>query len=191
MNKDSALLLLVGLLLGFLATYLLVRNRDLGPLVLRDVPGLMSGGPIEAQANERIDALIQQAEVRLEQNPGDFQVLIELANLNFDRDDFQGAIDYYGRALEINPDDATVRTDMGTALYYLDRVDFAAAEFEKSLSIDPTHPQALFNMGVLLLEERNDRAGALQLWERLIATNPGYPQIGMVREEIARVKSQP
>ena len=191
MNKDSALLLLVGLLLGFLATYLLVRNRDLGPLVLRDVPGLMSGGPIEAQANERIDALIQQAEGRLEQNPGDFQALTELANLNFDRDDFQGAIDYYGRALEINPDDATVRTDMGTALYYLDRVDFAAAEFEKSLSIDPTHPQALFNMGVLLLEERNDRAGALQLWERLVATNPGYPQIGMVREEIARVKSQP
>ena len=191
MNKDSALLLLVGLLLGFLATYLLVRNRDLGPLVLRDVPGLMSGGPIEAQANERIDALIQQAEGRLEQNPGDFQTLIELANLNFDRDDFQGAIDYYSRALEINPDDATVRTDMGTALYYLDRVDFAAAEFEKSLSIDPTHPQALFNMGVLLLEERNDRAGALQLWERLVDANPGYPQIGMVREEIARVKSQP
>ena len=185
-------MLVVGILVGFLATYMAVRNRDLGPVVVRDVPGL-SQGPTEAEAqvDPRINAMIQQLEARLAQNPGDFQTLLELANLNFDRTDYPSAIDYYSRALDIDPNDVTVRTDMGTALYYLGRADEATAQFEGALAINPTYPQALFNLGVVLLEERNDRAGTIELWERLVATSPAWPQIATVREELARLKSEP
>ena len=46
-------------------------------------------------------------------------------------------------------------------------------------------------MGVVLVEERNDKEGAIRLWERLVEANPGYPQVEMVKEEIARLKQEP
>ena len=185
MNKDSYLLLVVGFLLGFLMTYLWVRDRDLGPIVVRGIPAAVTpGGP---SGNT---ALIAQLEEELENDPGNFQSLVELGNLKFDAENFSGAADYYAKALDVRPESANIRTDLGTALYYSNRVDAAVAEFEKSLAIDPDHPQTLFNMGVVLLEERDDREGAIQLWEHLVDVNPGYPQIGMVREEIARLKGQ-
>ena len=66
---------------------------------------------------------------------------------------------------------------MGTALYYSDRPAEALAEFERSLELQPGHPQTLFNMGVVLLESRNDTEGAIELWERLIEMNPAYLKI--------------
>ena len=185
MNKDSYLLLVVGFLLGFLMTYLWVRDRDLGPIVVRGIPAAVTQGGPPGNAT-----LIAQLEEEIENDPGNFQSLVELGNLNFDAENFSGAADYYAKALDVQPEDANVRTDLGTALYYSNRVDAAVAEFEKSLAIDPDHPQTLFNMGVVLLEERNDREGAIQLWEHLVDVNPGYSQIGMVREEIARLKGQ-
>ena len=38
----------------------------------------------------------------------------------------------------------------------------AQAEFERSLERQPDRPQTLFNMGVLLLENRNDTEGTLE-----------------------------
>jgi cytochrome c-type biogenesis protein CcmH/NrfG len=184
MNKDSYLLLVVGFLLGFLVMYLWVRDRDLGPIVVRGIPVTAPGvSPGNA-------ALIAELEDDVANDPGNFQSLVELGNLNFDSENFSGAADYYARALNVQPDNANVRTDLGTALYYSNQVDAAVSEFEKSLEIDPDHPQTLFNMGVILLEERNDRAGAIQVWEHLVDVNPGYSQVGMVREEIARLKGQ-
>ena len=185
MNKDSYLLLVVGFLLGFLVTYLWVRDRDLGPIVIRGVPAAVTGTGPSGNAG-----LIAQLEEDVENDPGNFQSLVELRNLNFDSENFSGAADYYAKALRVRPQNANVRTDLGTALYYSNRVDAAVAEFERSLAIDPDHPQTLFNMGVILLEERNGRQGAIQLWEHLVEANPGYPQIGMVREEIARLKER-
>ena len=185
MNKDSYLLLVVGFLLGFLLTYLWVRDRDLGPIVIRGVPAAVTGAGPSGNAG-----LIAQLEEDVENDPGNFQSLVELGNLNFDSENFSGAADYYAKALRVRPQNSNVRTYLGTALYYSNRVDAAVAEFEKSLAIDPDHPQTLFSMGVILLKERNDRQGAIQLWEHLIEANPGYPQIGMVREEIARLKER-
>jgi tetratricopeptide (TPR) repeat protein len=190
MKKDAVLPLLVGLLVGFLATYLIVRERDLGPIVVRDGSSAAASpmaGPRVPTAMEA--AMIEQLETELESDPDNAGTLTDLANLYFDTDNYPRAIEYYRRVVELRPDDPNLRTDMGTALYYSGRTEEAVAEFERSLAIEPDHPQTLFNMGVILLEQRNDREGALQLWERLIEMNPGYAQADLVREQIERLRS--
>lgn len=184
--KQAAVPVVFGILVGFVATYLVVRNRDLGPLVVRGVANTPAAGGDFAEEREMIDVLEQ----RLEVNPTDLVSLTDLANLNFEIQDYPAAIEYYERALALSPDDVNLRTDMGTALYYSNRPDEALTQFEQSLELQPGHPQTLFNMGVVLLETRNDTAGAIELWERLIAMNPGYAQNPMVQQEIDRLRSQ-
>lgn len=180
--------ILFGSMMGFLATYLLVRDRDMGPLVIRGVAdGAMTIAPDTSFEEER--AMIADLQGRLEQNPQDLLLLSDLANLHFTVQDFPAAITYYRRSLDIVPDDVNLRTDLGTALYYSARLTEALAEFERVLESEPGHPQTLFNMGVVLLETQNDTEGAIALWQRLIDLNPGYAQNPMVQGEIDRLRS--
>ena len=187
MNKDSVLLLLVGFLLGFLMIYLWVRDRDLGPIIIRDSAALRRQ-PVETEATAQMR---EQLENRLASDPTNFQVLVQVGNLHFDSENFTGAAEYYRQALEVSPDNVNISTDLGTALYYSNRIAEAVVAFERSLSIAPNHPQSLFNMGVVLLEERNDTEGAIRLWQRLVDANPEYPQVEMVKDEIARLRQEP
>lgn len=186
--KTMFMPILFGSMMGFLATYLLVRDRDMGPLVIRGVAdGTMTIAPDVGFEEER--AMIAELQSRLEQDPQDLLLLSDLANLHFTVQDFPAAITYYRRSLEIVPDNVNLRTDLGTALYYSARLTEALAEFERVLELEPGHPQMLFNMGVVLLETRNDTEGAIALWQRLIDLNPGYAQNPMVQGEIDRLRS--
>ena len=179
----------MGVLVGFIATYLVVRDRDLGPFVIRDAVATApapSAGTVERQLQ-----MIQQLEARLIEAPDDVQLIVDLANLYFEIESFQGAISYFGRALEFRPDDPALRTDMATALYYSNQVEDAIVEFETALAIAPNHPQTLFNMGVVILQESGNREGAIELWEQLIRMNPTYPQRGLVQTEIDRLRDNP
>ncbi len=189
MNRNSYLLLIMGVLVGFIATYLVVRDRDLGPIIIRDA--VATAPAPSAETVQRELQMIQQLEARLIETPDDVQLMVDLANLYFEIESFQGAISYYQQALEIRPDDPSLRTDMATALYYSDQVERAVVEFETALAIAPNHPQTLFNMGVVILEESGDREGAIELWEQLIRMNPSYPQRDLVQTEIDRLRANP
>lgn len=184
MIKSSVPLVLAGFLAGFLLMYMAVRNRDLGPVVIRD-PSLLSPAPVATEAQKQ---MLTQLEGRLRGTPADLDILTDLANLNWDIEDYEQAIMWYRRALEIAPSNPDLHTDLGTALFYEDRVDESLEEFEQALDLSPNHPQALINMGIVLLEARNDRDGALELWERFLATNPDHPRAPMIRQEIENLK---
>ncbi len=173
-----------GFLVAFAVLYPLFRGVEFGPFIVRDAGNRGDDGPSFAEQRRMIDALEQ----RLEVNPSDPRLLTDLADLHMDIEDYAGAAGYYRRALALAPGDVSLRTLMGTAMYLSDRPLEAMAEFERALETDPAHPQALFNMGVILLESRSDVEGAVEHWERLIAMNPGYPQNAMVQAEIDRLR---
>jgi tetratricopeptide (TPR) repeat protein len=106
----------------------------------------------------------------------------------YDAQQFPVAIDYYQRALKAKPADASIRTDMATAYWYLRDVDRALAEFDKALHYNPSHPGTLLNRGVVLWQGKNDTAGAVASWQKLLETNPGYPDKQRIQELIARAK---
>ena len=133
---------------------------------------------------------VERLQTELRNNPKNFEALVELANIHFDQRNLEEAIRLYSSALEIRPDMVNVHTDLGTALFYANRHDDAIAEFKRSLELDPTHPQTLFNIGVAFLHGKNDVQGALQYWEKLVAANPNYPQIELVKEQIRILKEQ-
>lgn len=165
--------------------YLVVRDRDMGPIVIRDPSLLQPARPVSQEQRD----LIAQLEGRLTGTPADLPVLTDLANLNWDIEDYAQAAVWYRRALEIDPLNPDLHTDLGTALFYENQVDEALDEFQQALEISPDHPQALINMGIVLIEARNDREGAVALWQHFLETSPDHPRAQMIRQEIANLES--
>jgi tetratricopeptide (TPR) repeat protein len=122
-------------------------------------------------------------------NPKDLDANIQLGNLYYDHNQFSQAIEYYGRALEIDPRNPNVRTDRGTSYWRLDQPDAAIGEFKKSLEVDPSHAQTLYNLGIVYLDGKNNHEEARNAWERLLATNPNYPDRAKVEKQISSLQT--
>ncbi len=153
-----------------------------------DLPAT-SSAPIDSGSPALDPAVFRQREAQfktqLESNPKDLDTLIQLGNLYYDDKKFDSAIVYYGKALDIDPTNVGVRTDRGTSFWNLGKTDEAIAEFQKSLQIDPSHAQTLFNLGIVYLHGRTDVTAARNAWEKLLATNPNYPQRDQLRQMLA------
>ena len=151
--------------------------------------GTQSGQPAaSAQAQQGTPSFAEdEARLRgiLMTNPNDLDALIQLGNLCYDSRKFQDAVAWYGRALAIDAKNVDVRTDRGTSYWNLGQADAAIAEFRKSLELNPSHAQTLYNLGVVLLNGKNDALEARKAWETLLATNPNYPERVKLEQQLA------
>ena len=189
MRATSLAFLLIGAGIGFGVMYSMMKDK--APEIVRAEPTPFVPPPNAAApaAKPPIDQQrVAQLEKAVQTNPKDFDSLIELGFTYFEQQNFQQAVSWYTKALDVRPNDAGVRTDLGTALYNVGRVDDALVEFRKSLGYEPNQPQALFNLGAVLMEEKNDRKGALDAFEKLVASHPEFPQIAVVKQQIALLK---
>jgi cytochrome c-type biogenesis protein CcmH/NrfG len=125
---------------------------------------------------------------KLRSDPENAALLTALGNVYYDAHEYPTAVDFYARVLHGKPADAAVRTDMGTAYWFMGNADRAIAEFEKALNYVPDNPNTLFNLGLVKWKGKMDAAGAIAAWERLLKTDPTYEQKGQVEEMLAAVK---
>jgi len=149
-------------------------------------------GSQKQQASAAAQAAVAQAAApyleAVNQNPNDYDSLVKLGNVFYDGQQFPNAVQYYERALAIHPENADVRTDMGTAYWYAGNADQAVAAMETSLKYRPGHPQTLFNLGWVRWQGKADPKGAIEAWQQLLKANPDYPQKQQVEQYIAKAK---
>lgn len=125
----------------------------------------------------------------LRKDPNNLQANIKIGNLYFDtRQDLQ-AIEHYRKALDLDPRNANVRTDMAVAYRRSGKPDQAVEELRKAISMDPKHAQARYNLGVILIHDKNDLDGGIRAWEALLENVPGYPYRDQLRAEITRMRT--
>jgi cytochrome c-type biogenesis protein CcmH/NrfG len=127
---------------------------------------------------------------KLKSDPKNPELISNIGNLYYDAQQYQVAVDYYARDLQIKPSDAAVRTDMATAYWYMGNADTAIAEFNKALIYAPTNPNTLFNLGLVRWQGKRDSAGAIADWKKLLATNPNYDAKDKVEQMLADVEKQ-
>ena len=115
-------------------------------------------------------------------------LLAQIGNAYYDAQIFPMAIDYYQKALAVDPKNSLVRTDMATALFYSNDFDHSIAEFDRALKDDPKNSNALFNRGIVKWQGKMDVNGAIADWELLLKQNPNYEQADKVRMYMAQAK---
>lgn len=141
---------------------------------------------LKAQADAEAAPFLAQ----LQSDPANADILTKLGNLYYDAQDYPKAVTFYGKALAARPEDASVRTDLGTAYWYLGNADSAIAEFNTALKYQPDNPNTLFNRGLVRWQGKQDRAGALADWKKLLAANPNYEARDKVQQMMSQVQGR-
>ena len=134
-------------------------------------------------------AVIQQMEDMAAQNPKDPDVRLKLANFLYDQKQYSKAIEWYQRALELDPKNVNARTDLGTAYFYMGRPQDALHEYDKSLELNPQHEPTLVNAIVVNVEGTHDFAAAQKAWDRLYKLNPHHPALASLKEQISAARA--
>jgi len=197
LSRDHFLFLLVGLLAGFLGGYLVHEAmvgvqpaRVAAGTVAANVPNMdgaapggapAGGGPPMAEVNR-----LRQV---LEKNPDDIDALVELANLNFDIQNWTKAQELYEHALKLRPDDPDLLTDLGITLRAQGSFDQALELFRRAAKIKPGHWQSRFNEVVVLAFDKRDFPGAESALAELEKAAPGNPDVARLASEVERLKS--
>lgn len=139
---------------------------------------------MKAMADKQAAPLLEQ----LKSKPNDPALLTQVGNLYYDAQIFPAAVDYYQKVVAADPKNASVRTDMATAMFYLGDIEHSLAQFDQALKDDPKNGNALFNRGIVKWQGKMDVKGAVADWELLLKQNPNYEQAAQVRTYIEQAK---
>lgn len=126
---------------------------------------------------------------RLRENPEDIDALVFLANANFDIQRFENAEALYLRVLKIDPNNLHIRTDLASVYRNLDDPGRAVETLRVVLSLNPNHEVALYNIGIILLNDTEDFDGAAKAWERLVKINPNDPLADALRDKVEQIRN--
>lgn len=148
----------------------------------------MNGQPTPEQMKKMADTTAAPQLDKLKSDPNNPDLLASTGNIYYDVQIYPTAIDYYQRALKVRPQDVSIRTDLGTADWYMGNTDEAIEEFNKALSYDPNNAKTLFNLGIVKWQGKMDIDGAVAAWQKLLEKNPSYEGKEKVEQLIAQAK---
>ncbi len=198
MLKNPVVTLILGLMVGMLVGYVMAEMQTIPPAPAAlaaarpgGAEGLPEGHPpIDGQAAGAAAAVERQvAELRrlLDANPDDVRLMVAIGNLYFDATSWPQARTWYERALEAEPGDPDVLTDLAVVYRNLQQPERALELLEDAVEIRSDHWQAWYNRVVVLhfdLHRHDDAAAALARLEALAGDDPAIPDLTPLRREV-------
>jgi cytochrome c-type biogenesis protein CcmH/NrfG len=109
---------------------------------------------------------------KLKVDPANGALLVRVGNIYESAHQFKEAIGYYGKALQLDPKNIALRTQLASCLYYDGDADRAIAQLEEGLRYDPRDANSLFNLGMIKWQGKQDNKGAVAVWKQLLKSNP-------------------
>jgi cytochrome c-type biogenesis protein CcmH/NrfG len=181
------------LLIGITGGWFLRGARTTAKVPITDPAAISSSTPPRQTFTPKQMEQIAQNESaplleKLATDPKNPQLLANIGNIFYDAKQYLTAILYYRRSLEIAPRNASVHTDLGSAMWYMGNADGAIEQFQQALTYEPNKANALFNLGMVKWRGKLDAKGAVAAWQKLLDTNPNYTAKGEVRQLIAQAK---
>jgi cytochrome c-type biogenesis protein CcmH/NrfG len=127
----------------------------------------------------------------VDRDPGNAKGWVALGDEYFDSEQRAKAIEAYGKALQLEPNNPDVLTDQGVMYRELGSFDKAIANFKKANTIDPKHLPSLLDLGVLYAQDLKDQDKAVKTWNSLIRIAPMSPQAMKAQAYIDQLKQIP
>jgi tetratricopeptide (TPR) repeat protein len=197
MKKETVILIVViAFLVGFIsgATVAILRGtKGAEKTAMVQKPQMTPPGapaPVPpARDSIEVASQIQTLKEIVKKDPKNLPAWVELGNLYFDMDQPNEAIDAYGRYLAVKPDNPDVRTDMGIMYRKLGQFDKALEEFRKAAQSDPKHVNSRYNIGLVLLHDKQDIRGAIKAWEEYLKADSNSERAQRIRAQIEKMKT--
>jgi tetratricopeptide (TPR) repeat protein len=171
---QSVVMLLVGALVGFGAGYFAGGGGR---------PGGAAAGPAGAQG-DRIAEMTRS----LERDPENPEILMDLGNAYYDREDWDRAIETYEKARRKAPKNPNLLSDLGAAHRNRGEFELAVAFFQKAREANPEHWQSLLNWLLVEAYDRRDARAAQRLFDEVKQRYPEIPQLDKIQEQITTMR---
>jgi len=176
LKNESIWIVVVALIVGLLGGYLISSISTTGK-------NKQESADISPGAGTPTDYVrrITETEKIVAQDPKNLNAWISLGNDYFDTEQPQKAINSYGKALEIAPNNPNVLTDQGVMYRKMGWYDKALANFEKALKMEPNHLQSLYNMGVIFSEDLKQPDKAIPFWTKYLKIDPNSATASQIK----------
>jgi cytochrome c-type biogenesis protein CcmH/NrfG len=197
MKKETVILyvaiaLVVGFVGGVTVGILWITKGAEKPAMVQKPQMAPPGAPMPAPpARDSIEVASQIKTLKeiVKKDPKNLPAWVELGNLHFDSDQPKEAIEAYSHYLAVKPDNPDVRTDMGIMYRKLGQFDRALEEFRKAAQSDPKHVNSRYNIGLVLLHDKQDIKGAIKAWEEYLRVDPNSERGQRIRAQIEKMKT--
>ncbi|MFZ5863732.1 MAG: tetratricopeptide repeat protein [Nitrospirota bacterium] len=146
-----------------------------------------SAAPPDPQVAKAMEEIVQYRQ-RVAQNPNDVEALAALGTVNLMLQRPDHAKEWFERVLKVDPNRKDTRIDLAIALRYLQQSDEAIKQLNLVLAKDPKNAAALFNAGIILLEDKKDQPAAIAKWEALMKAYPDDPRVPQLRQMVEGLK---
>src|SRR5256885_9329910 len=172
MTRDNLLFAIIGILLGFIAGFLLASNitqreaaQRAGAMTTegsqgrpRNHPPIAGGDQTAGEGGQQMLASVQTAMKQARENPNDFDAQVTAAKLEYQIQRYDQAIEYLLAANKIKPTDFDTLAMLGVA--NLDAGHFDAAEkwYKAALAKKPDDLASLDGYCFVLLQMGDDKA---------------------------------
>jgi cytochrome c-type biogenesis protein CcmH/NrfG len=207
MFKNPITTAVAGLLVGFFVGFVVGQRQPAAPApqVQADphagVPGAPplsgekmappEGGRTAATGDPRLMEQGRELDRLLAKDPNNYQHLVQMANVQYDMQNYPKAADYYEKARAIKDDSADVMTDLGVCYREMKQAEKAIALFDKAADASPDHWQSRYNAVIVRLFDMPDpkgAAGELAKLKQLRAARPdlGIPDLSGLEQEVAK-----
>jgi len=123
---------------------------------------------MKQMAEKKAEPLLE----KLKSDPNNKDLLVQVGNIYEATHRFKDAATFYGRALQVDPKNVVLRTQMASCLYYDGDVDGAITQLQQSLQDSPKDANSLFNLGMIKWRGKKDSKGAVAAWQQLLKLNP-------------------
>lgn len=190
MNKETTIIGVAGLIIGFLLGVLVGGKFMAGSTTSNNQPAMQQTGGAMPNPGQ-LSARIAELEQLTAKDPKNLQAWITLGNDYFDSNQAQKAVQAYNKALELDPNNTNVLTDQGVMFRALGFYDRALANFDKANKLDPKHLQSLFNTGIVYAVDLKQPAKAKAVFESLLQKDQSSDLARQSREmlqQLATVK---
>ena len=184
MKNESIWIAVVALIVGILGGYLIGTISTTGKSQ-QESASIPSGAGTPTDYTRRII----EAEKIVAQDPKNLNAWIALGNDYFDTEQAQKAINAYGKALEIEPNNPNVLTDQGVMYRKMGWYDKAIANFEKAQQIEPRHLQSMYNMGVVYFVDMKQPEKAIPVWTKYLTIDSSSPTASQIKGMMEKMGS--
>ncbi|KPJ66322.1 MAG: hypothetical protein AMJ43_08485 [Coxiella sp. DG_40] len=89
-------------------------------------------------------------------------------------ENFEKAIEFYNKALQLDPAAPKTYNKLGTAFFSLGKITEALKHYTKALDLDPNSPEAHFNLAYIL-HEQDKIDEAITHYEKALELKPDWP----------------
>jgi tetratricopeptide (TPR) repeat protein len=193
MNKDNILFGVVGLLAGLIIGFMFANSVNKGALASTvtpasaqtgnlppghpDVPPGSIGGSAGQSQMGATAPQVQAAIEKAKADPTNFDAQIKAAELYYQIQRFDGAIEFLKKANELQPENYDVLVQLGNANFDSDQYEVAQKWYEAALAKKPDQAEVRTDYGLtFMFRDKPDYDRAINEFNRALTADPNQAQ---------------